>query len=112
LLSEAKTILASLETKEHRFALSSLIEPLVAMGDVEWLWQQLQSIDDGRMALQTLKMRTVLEVSRHGYFTQATGLARQIEDPRNRARALAGIAACAWGGNPSKIFDIGAYFDE
>jgi len=112
LLSEAKTIFASLETKEHRFALSSLIEPLVAMGDVEWLWQQLQSIDDGRMALQTLKMRTVLEVSRHGYFTQATGLARQIEDPRNRARALAGIAACAWGGNPSKIFDIGAYFDE
>jgi tetratricopeptide (TPR) repeat protein len=112
LLSEAKMTLASLEPKQRRLALSHLIEPLVATGDVEWLWQQLQALDDGRMASQILKMRTVLAVAQHGHFTRATGLARQIEEPRNRARALAGIAACAWGGNPSKIFDIEAYFAE
>jgi tetratricopeptide (TPR) repeat protein len=112
LLSEAKMTLASLEPKQRRLALSHLIEPLVATGDVEWLWQQLQALNDGRMASQILKMRTVLAVAQHGHFTRATGLARQIEEPRNRTRALAGIAACAWGGNPSKIFDIEAYFAE
>jgi putative effector of murein hydrolase len=56
-----------------------------------------------RWHIQTLKMRTVLaKLLRHGYFTHATGLARQIEDPRNRARALAGIAAYAWGGDPEQ----------
>jgi hypothetical protein len=112
LLAEAKTILTALETKQRRFALSRLITPLVATGDVEWLWQQLQSIEDGQMAHQTLKMRTVLAVAKHGYFTHAARLARQIEDPRNRARALAGIAAYAWGGDPDKIFDLESYFAE
>jgi tetratricopeptide (TPR) repeat protein len=112
LLAEAKTILTALETKQRRFALSRLITPLVATGDVEWLWQQLQSIEDGQMAHQTLKMRTVLAVAKHGYFTHAARLARQIEDPRNRARALAGIAAYAWGGDPDKIFDLESYFAD